>query len=297
MKDKNGQWCDVVLGYDTLSEYENRAGYFGACIGRVGNRIGNAEFALNGVRYELVKNDGKNHLHGGKYGFDKCLWNATAGEDFVRFYRVSPDGEEGYPGTLAVSVTYRVVGSALEITYDGVSNKDTLCSLTNHSYWNLNGGGSIRKHILQINAGSFLENDKGCLPTGKILPVDGTPFDFRQPKEIGKDIEADDINLKNCGGYDHNFCLNVTEPAAVLYSEESGIKMTVETTMPGVQVYSGNFIGACPGKAGQVYHTHDAVCLETQYYPNAMACDGFQKPILRAGATYNHVTKYIFSVD
>lgn len=298
VKDRNGAWIDVALGHDTIEGYQTHDGYLGACVGRVANRLGGAEFTLNGKMYPLAKNDGKNHLHGGLRGFDKYVWQAVMLKDGVRFSRISPDGEEGYPGNLSVSVTYRVDGGALSIVYDAVSDQDTLCNLTNHSYWNLNGGGTAVHHILQVNAAKFLENSAECMPTGRILPVEGTPFDFRAPKEVGRDLEQDDVQLQNCGGYDHNFCLpddGALYDAAVLSSPESGITMKVSTTMPGVQLYTANFLGPWEGKGGRVYHKRDAVCLETQFYPNAMACDHFKKPVLKAGETYHQVTVYAFS--
>lgn len=299
VRNRNGAWVDVALGYDTVAEYESRDGYLGACVGRVANRLGGAAFTLNGVTYPLAKNNGNNHLHGGLRGFDQYIWQAEALEDGIRFSRISPDGEEGYPGKLTVSVTYRVVQDGFQMEYDAVSDRDTLCSLTNHTYWNLTGDGSALDHVLQIHADRFLENSEECLPTGKILPVEGTPFDFRQPKKIGRDIGAADVNLKNGSGYDHNFCLPETGAliwAAVLQSEKSGISMAVDTTMPGVQLYTGNFLGPWPGKGGKIYNKRDGVCLETQYYPNAMVCD-FKKPILRAGERYHHVTRHTFWAD
>ena len=295
--DKNGKPVDVVLGHDTIEGYETHDGYLGACVGRVANRLGGAQFTLNGKTYILAKNDGKNHLHGGLRGFDKYVWDAEVLEDGVKFSRVSLDGEEGYPGTLRVSVSYRVANGALTITYDAVSDQDTLCNLTNHSYFNLNGGTAL-SHTLQIHADRFTENSDQCMPTGKILPVDGTPFDFRAPKPVGRDIGQDDVQLRNCGGYDHNFCLADTGallPAAVLSSAESGVTMRVSTTMPGVQLYAANFLGPWTGKGGAMYEKRDAVCLETQFYPNAMQCEAFRKPVLKAGERYHQVTVYAFS--
>ena len=298
--DKNGKPVDVVLGHDTIEGYETHDGYLGACVGRVANRIGGAEFTLNGKMYPLAKNDGQNHLHGGLRGFDKYVWDAEILEDGVKFSRVSPDMEEGYPGNLAVSVTYRVENGAFTITYDAKSDRDTLCNLTNHSYFNLNGGGSALSHVLQINTDQFLENSNQCMPTGKILSVDGTPFDFRAPKPVGQDIGANDQQLQNCGGYDHNFCLPDTGDlyeAAVLSSPKSGITMKTLTTMPGVQLYTANFLGPWEGKGGAMYDKRGAVCLETQFYPNAMRCEGFRKPILKAGETYHQTTVYAFSAN
>lgn len=183
--------------------------------------------------------------------------------------------------------------------YDAATDADTLCNLTNHSYFNLNGGGSVLSHMLLIHADSFLENDVGCLPTGKILNVEGTPFDFRQTKEVGRDIDANNVQIHNCGGYDHSFCLNDTDaglrPVAQLSSAMTGITMRVATTMPGMQVYSANFLTERNGKNGQIYKKHDAICLETQFYPNAINCENFSKPILHAGESYHHVTTFSFS--
>ena len=261
----------------------------------MGNRIGGAKFTLNGKLYSLYKNDGENHLHGGLRGFNRYVWQAEEVENGLRFSRVSPDGEEGYPGTLHVSVTYLIHGNTLMLDYQAQSDTDTLCNLTNHAYFNLSGKGTVLNHLLRINAERFLENDAGCLPTGRLLSVADTPFDFRTEKEIGRDIEQDDIQLKNCGGFDHNFCLDGGNEAQ-LYSKETGIEMTVTTTMPGLQVYSGNFLTDRIGKNGAAYHKRDAICLETQYYPNAMACEAFEKPILRAGDSYHHTTSFVFSV-
>ena len=299
-QDRDGAWLDVVLGYDTIEEYEAHDGYLGACVGRVANRIGGAQFTLNGRTYSLAKNDGENHLHGGLRGFDKYVWQALVKQDALRFTRVSPDGEEGYPGNLDVSVTYRVSNGTLEISYEAASDQDTLCNLTNHSYWNLNGGGSVLRHTLQVHADKFLENSAACMPTGRILPVEKTPFDFRAPKPLGQDIEKDDVQLHNCGGYDHNFCLpgdGLLHEAAILYSPDSGVRLCVSTTMQGVQLYTANFLGPWTGKGGAAYEKRGAACLETQFYPNAMACDGFEKPILRAGERYCQITQFSFSRD
>ena len=293
---RNGDgWTDVVLGYDTLREYEENDGFVGACIGRVGNRIGGACFQLNGRTYPLAKNDGENHLHGGVRGFDKRVWTAEPLEDGVRFRRMSPDGEEGYPGTLSASVSYRLQGHTLVMEYEASSDQDTLCSLTNHSYFNLNGGGTVLDHTLWIAADEFLETDSAVLPTGRRLPVEGTPFDFREPKPVGQDIGQDDPQLRNGCGYDHNFCLD-GERAAVLYGDISGITMTVDTTLPGMQLYTANNLGRRQGKGGMVYQPRCALCLETQYFPNAMACPGFEKPILRAGDVWRSRTALTFSI-
>lgn len=293
--DRHGKAVDVVLGYDTVGEYEQNAGYLGATIGRVGNRIGGACFSLNGKTYQLAKNNGENHLHGGIRNFSKVLWHAEAmGENAVRFSRLSPDGEENYPGNLQVSVAFTLSDGALTIGYDADTDADTLVNLTNHAYFNLNGGGSVLEHLLQVNAEKFTENDAGCLPTGKFIAVDGTPFDFRTPKPIGQDIEADDVQLRNGEGYDHNFVLTGSRDAAVLYSARSGIRMITRTTMPGVQVYSANHLTARQGKNGSAYDIRHAICLETQLFPNAMRCYGFPSPVLHAGEHLHSETAYRF---
>lgn len=225
--DRTGALVDVVLGYDTVTEYEKNGGYLGATIGRIGNRIGKGQFSLGGVDYQLACNDGANHLHGGERGFDKRMWQVTAETLSLRCTRLSPDGEEGYPGALSVSVTFTLTEeNTLSIRYEATSDRDTIVNLTNHSYFNLNGGGSVLTHRLQVFADRFCENDDGCLPTGRLLAVEGTPFDFRTPKAIGADIGQDDINLKNGGGYDHNFVLSGTK-AAVLSSGETDRKSVV----------------------------------------------------------------------
>ena len=293
---KQGGFTDVVLGYDTVAEYETSSGYLGATIGRVGNRIGGAKFSLGGVEYALAKNNGANHLHGGLKGFDKYVWDAQPGENAVQFSRLSPDGEEGYPGSLTVSVTVALTDEpALVLTYDAVTDKDTLVSLTNHTYYNLSGGGSVLEHQLQVFAERFCENDAGCLPTGRLLQVEGTPFDFRQPKPIGRDIGADCEQLRRGKGYDHNFVLSGRK-AAVLYSAQSGVEMTVETDLPGMQVYAACCLGERPGKGGRPMGPNGAVCLETQLFPNGMNCWGFPSPVLRAGAKMHTETVFRFAV-
>ena len=268
--DRDGKPVDVVLGYDTAAEYAKNGDYLGATIGRVGNRIGRAEFSLNGKTYVLDKNDGENHLHGGKEGFDKKIWRMAAQGESLLCWRTC-------------------------ITYDADTDADTLVNLTNHSYFNLNGGGSVLGHRLQLFAERFAENDEGCLPTGTLLKVEGTPFDFRTEKEIGADIGAENEQLKRAGGYDHNYVLCGAK-AAVLYSPETGIEMTVETDLPGMQLYTGNFLTERKGKGGSVIDRRYAACFETQLYPNAMNCYGFPSPVLRAGKHLHSETSYAFRV-
>ncbi|SHI23030.1 aldose 1-epimerase [Sporobacter termitidis DSM 10068] len=299
--DAEGRLTDVVLGYDTIGEYEENGGYAGAAIGRVANRIGGAEFSLNGETYRLARNDGENHLHGGLKGFDKCIWSAVIKGDAHVFSRRSPAGEENYPGSLDVKITYTLTDdNALRITYDADTDADTIINLTNHSYFNLNGKGSVLGHSLQVLADRFLENDPYCLPTGKLLPAKGTPFDFGEPKQIGRDIDAACTQLTRCGGYDHNFVLSdpvEMKRAAVLHSAESGIRMTVLTTQPGLQVYSGNSLTPRKGKNGVSYGRRDAICLETQVFPNAMAHTHFPSPVLKKNEHYHTETCYQFEIS
>ncbi len=301
-----GGMTDVVLGYETVTEYEENGGYLGAAIGRMANRIGKSEFILNGTTYRLASNDGANHLHGGIIGFDKVIWNADRKGNALVLTRVSPDGEESYPGNLAVTITYVLTeNNALQITYDAISDADTIVNLTNHSYFNLNGKGSVLGHYLQVFAAQLTENDKYCLPTGKLLCTAETPFDFSKPKQLGQDIEAPDVQLVNGDGYDHNFVLPDNDAvgdktrlrkAAVLFGPDTKISMTTFTTLPGIQVYSGNSLTPRKGKNGSQINRRDAICLETQVYPDAMANAHFPSPILRANEPYQTQTIYHFEI-
>lgn len=295
--DSGGGLVDVVLGYDTAAEYEADTEHLGGTIGRVGNRIGGAAFSLNGKRYTLAKNNGENHLHGGLRGFDKRIWDLSALEDSVVFERLSPDGEEGYPGNLRVRVTFTLTAdNALRIAYDADTDADTLVNLTNHAYFNLNGGGDVLGHELRVFADRFCENGEGGLPTGRLLDVEGTPFDFRDGKAIGADIGAAHEQLRRAGGYDLNYCL-AGKRAAVLRGERSGIVMTTLTDLPGLQLYTANFLSERAGKGGALMRERSAVCLETQLYPNAMNCYGFPSPVLRAGRPLHSETVYAFSIQ
>ena len=293
-----GNLTDVVLGYDTAAEYEENDGYLGAAIGRFANRIGKSEFTLNGKTYQLAKNDGENHLHGGIKGFDKFIWNASESGNALELTRVSPDGEENYPGNLTVKITYELTdGNELRITYDADTDADTVINLTNHSYFNLNGSETALTHTLQVFAEEFTENDAHCLPTGTLLKTAGTPFDFSQPKKLGRDINTDNVQLVYGSGYDHNFVLSdsaVLKKAAVLYGPETGIAMTTFTTLPGIQVYSSNWLTARKGKNGSQIDRRCAICLETQVFPNALACPNFPSPILRTGEHFHSETAYRF---
>ena len=292
---RDGKLTDVVLGYDSVAGYEDGGAFIGATIGRVGNRIGGACFSLGGKTYALAKNDGDNTLHGGKKGFDRHVWQAEIVDALsVRFSRLSPDGEENFPGNLRVSVLFTLDDDcALRISYDAVSDADTLVNLTNHSYFDLSGCGRAMEQTLWLNAERFLELGAGTLPDGVQLPVEGTPFDFRTPKPVGRDIDADDTQLRAGGGYDHNFCLGGGH-AATLESAVTGIRMDTFTDLPGVQFYAGNCIAPQQGKGGVLYNVRTGFCLETQYFPNSANDPAFAHPIFDAGQKYKTTTIYRF---
>lgn len=299
--DREGNLVDVCLGYDTVAEYETNDGYLGAFIGRYANRIGKGKFTLNGTEYTLAINNGPNHLHGGLKGFDKVVWNTAVASDRLLFSHVSPDGDEGYPGNLTLSVTYSFENGALTLIYDAVSDADTVVNFTNHCYFNLNGAGTgtAMDLELQIHADAFTESDANCLTTGRVMDVEGTPFDFRTPKTIGQDIEAEDIHLKNGSGYDHNFILRGEgmRDVCVLSSSKTGIVCTTATTQPGIQIYTANFMADRKGKGGTSYTYRDAVCLETQHFPDAVHHDNFPSAVLKKGEEYHQETKYTFTVN
>lgn len=302
--DKNGVKTDVVLGRDTLSDYLQNDGYLGALIGRHANRIKNSKFELNGEMYKVGTNEGNNSLHGGNVGFDQKIWDvneADGEEPSLTLTLLSADGEEGFPGQLKVKVVYRLTkNNALKIEYSAVSNKDTVVNLTNHAYFNLAGhdSGVIDNQILQINSGFYTPNDSECMPTGEVRSVSGTPFDFRVPKAIGQDINADFEQIKMFGGYDHNFALEGRgyRLAAKAECQSNGISMEVYTNQPAVQLYTSNALTEGIYKDGARYGIHQAFCLETQCFPNAMAHSHYPSPILKKGEEYNFTTEYRFIV-
>ena len=302
--DRDGKLDDVVLGYDTLDGYlTNNDPYFGAIIGRYGNRIGGATFDLDGETYALATNNGPNHLHGGLKGFDKVVWQAEAGEDAVVFTYVSADGEEGYPGTLTASVTYRLTNRGeLFVDYRATTDKATPVNLTQHAYFNLAGAGNILGHELTLHASRFTPVDSTLIPTGELRSVDGTPFDFLQPTVIGARINQDEEQLNRGGGYDHNFVLDVgadsLAPAARVYEPTTGRALDIHTTEPGVQFYTGNFLdGSITGKGGRVYAYRYGFCLETQHFPDSPNQPDFPTTILRPGEVYASRTVFAFSVQ
>lgn len=300
-RDKSGKLADVVTGFDTLDGYLKPNPYFGAIVGRYANRIAGGTFTLNGKAYTLAKNNGQNALHGGVKGFDKQVWTAAESAGTLLLTYMSKDGEEGYPGTLTARVTYTLSdANELRIEYVATTDKDTHVNLTNHAYFNLAGGGDILKHELKLNAGRYTPVDAGLIPTGKLAEVKGTAFDFTKPMAIGARIAASDEQIKLGKGYDHNFVINRagTGPvqAAELYDPSSGRVMTVLTTEPGVQFYSGNFLdGSVVGRGGK-YGPRAAMCLETQHFPDSPNKPAFPSTIVKPGAPYRSTTIYKFSV-
>jgi len=306
--DKDGKITDVVLGFDNVKDYtEGGDTYFGAIVGRYGNRIAKGKFKLDGKEYALATNNGPNHLHGGIKGFSRVVWDAQQPSDStLSLTYVSKDGEEGYPGNLNAKITYTVTdNNELKIDYEATTDKNTVVNLTNHSYFNLNGEGSgtINNHILMINADKFTPVDSTLIPTGKIDAVANTPLDFRSPTAIGSRInDTSNIQVKYGKGYDHNFVLNKISgadlnKAAEVEGDASGIVMDVYTKEPGVQFYSGNFMnGSHTIKGGKKDDYRTAFCLETQHYPDSPNHPQFPSTTLEPGKTYKTETVYAFSV-
>ena len=306
MEDKDGNTEDIVLGFDSLEQYLKDSPYFGAIVGRYGNRIGQARFTLDGKEYKVTPNDGPNHLHGGLKGFDKVVWDARPYIDSagpcLELHYLSPDGEEGYPGNLEVYVTYCLTTSnELRINYRATTDKPTVVNLTHHGYFNLSGNArrSILDHKLQILADNYTPVDSLLIPTGEIRPVEGTPFDFRLPKTIGQHIMKV-FNKKP--GYDNNFVLRTGAEAfrkvAVLSDTVSGRTLEVWTDQPGLQFYSGNFLdGSLKGKYGVIYQQYWGLCLETQHFPDSPNKPWFPSVVLRPGQEYRSQTVYRFIVQ
>ena len=302
--DRNGDPVDVVLGYDTLKEYVRNGGYLGATIGRFANRIAKGSFQLNGQTYTLATNNGNNHLHGGRNGFSHRVWTITHVEGAsVTLCLFSPDGEEGYPGNLTCSVQFALEDNGLSIHYHAKSNQDTLCNLTNHSYFNLAGhnSGSVLEQSMQIFAQNYTPSNPESIPYGTIEPVANTPMDLRTPTPIGAHIREDFHQLNNARGYDHNYVIDgaigTLRTAAKAYSSVTGITMEAQTTLPGVHFYTANFIPKrCRGKSGCNYGPQQAFCLETQFFPDAPNQPNFPSAVLRAGEEYDHTTMFSFSV-
>jgi aldose 1-epimerase len=306
--DRNGRRDDIVLGFDSVAGYLSGSPYFGAVVGRYANRIAGGHFTLDGVTYTLARNNGPNSLHGGLRGFDKVLWSAEPVRSDnavgVRLRYTSPDGEEGYPGTLQVQVTYTLTAhDELIVDYDATTDKATPLNLSQHTYWNLHGHGQgdILDHVLSLDASRYTPVDSTLIPTGEIAPVAGTPFDFRTPAAVGARIDAANEQLGFGHGYDHNWVLDQPRPgtlshAARLVDPVSGRAIDVSTTEPGIQFYAGNFLdGTIKGKGGQVYGHRGALCLETQHFPDSPNHPNFPPTILRPGQRYQSRTIVTFS--
>ena len=304
--DRSGRLDDIVLGFDNLESYLKDPPFFGAIIGRYGNRIAKGAFTLEGKVYQLAVNNGPNHLHGGNKGFDKVLWEAAPvpGRNAIAFTRTSPDGEEGYPGNLRVRVAYTLTdANELIVEYSATTDKATPVNLTQHSYFNLAGhaSGDILGHQLMLNADRYTPVDETLIPTGELAPVAGTPFDFRKPTAIGARIDQDAAQLKHGKGYDHNWVLNRKgagrQLAARVIEPRSGRTMEIATTEPGMQFYSGNFLdGTLTGKEGAVYKHRTGFCLETQHFPDSPNQPKFPSTTLRPGGEYKTSTVFTFGV-
>ena len=302
VRDREGVLADVVLGFDRLAEYEVNEPYFGCTVGRVANRIGEGRFELDGKQYQLARNLGDHHLHGGTVGLHRRIWRGEpvdhAQGPGVRFSYQSPHNEDRYPGSLTIAVTYVLTQEdSLRIEYQARADQATPVNLTNHSYFNLSGAGSgtIRDHLVKLYAGQFTEPDAEGIPTGAILPVEGTALDFSEPKAIGREIDL------LATGYDHNFVLDhggAEQPqlSAEVYDPMSGRVMRLFTTEPGVQFYTSYYLGETRGKAGATYGQFQALCLEAQHFPDSVNNPQFPSVILRPGETYRQITEYRFSV-
>lgn len=303
--DRDGAFVNVALGFDRLDDYLTNLPFFGCVAGRYANRIAGGRFQLDGESHQLVVNERGNTLHGGQQGFNRFVWEPSIldGRLGVGFHRVSPDGEEGFPGALDVTVTYTLTNeNDLIIDYLATTDKPTIVNLTNHSYFNLNGegSGSIETHRLQIAAEAFTPIDENLIPTGKRRPVAGTPFDFRFGKLVGQGLRSDDEQIRFATGFDHNFVLDGKglKRAALLAHPGSGRTLTIQTTKPGVQFYAGNFLnGALYGPSGRAYRQSDGLALETQFFPNSPNEPSFPSPVLRPGDEYRHQTILTFGVE
>lgn len=306
--DKSGKFDDIVLGYDHLEAYIKRSPFFGALVGRYGNRIANGKFSLNGKTYSLaVNSNGVNHIHGGLKGFDKVVWTAnpleTSNGPALQLHYLSKDGEEGFPGNLSVTAIYTVTqDNALRLDFEATTDKDTICNLTHHSYFNLRGAGDVLDYLVQIHAGRFTPVDANLIPTGELRPVSGTPFDFLKPAAIGDRINSDDAQIRFARGYDHNWVFDKPPGrlgvAARVVDKVSGRSMEVSTTEPGMQFYTGNFLdGTIIGKNGQAYQRRHAFCMEPQHFPDSPNHPNFPSVELKPGQVYKNTIIYKFSAE
>jgi aldose 1-epimerase len=304
--DRKGEFGDIVLGFDNLDGYLGRHPYFGALIGRYGNRIANGRFTLNGEQYTLAQNNGPNALHGGLKGFDKYIWHAEPASDGTQRLRLrlaSPDGDEGYPGQMNIAVAYTLTDkNELRIDYSATTSKPTVINLTNHSYFNLAGQGLILDHVLELAAARYTPVDKNLIPTGELAPVAGTPFDFTTPHAIGARIDDAHPQIQAGGGYDHNFVLDgeagTLRRIARVTHAGTGRVLEAFTTQPGLQFYTGNFLdGTLKGKGGVIYERRAGFCLETQHFPDSPNQPAFPSTMLRPGEEFVSTTVYKFSTE
>jgi aldose 1-epimerase len=302
--DKTGKPGDVLLGYDNVGQYEtDTTTYFGAIVGRYGNRIKKGQFAIDGHSYQVPVNNNGNALHGGPGGYSTKVWTAKELPNGVEMTIVSPDGDMGFPGQLTLHVSYILAGKSLRILYSATTTKPTVLNPTNHSYFNLAGGGkgTILDEVLMINANKYTPTDTVSIPTGELAPVQGTPFDFRSPTAIGARVGQDNPQLNLAKGYDHNWVLNDAQGnalhlAATVYDPISGRTLTIKTTEPGVQFYGGNFLDGQKGKYGVTYEKNSGLCLETQHFPDSPNEPSFPSTILQPGHTFHSETDFVFGV-
>lgn len=297
VKDKNNQIQDVVLGYETIEEYQNYDAYLGALVGRVANRIGKGTFSLNGETYQLAINNGPNCLHGGIKGFSYQVFDYEIKDDQLIFHYVSPDGEENFPGTLDFYAIYQLIEDRLVVHYQANTDKDTLINITNHSYFNLSGHPcNIDQHYLRIASNQYAPVDQDGLTTGEIVSSTDSPFDFQEEKQIKEQIYRDHEQLMIAKGFDHPFIFNQKENQVTLYCQETGIELTVSTTLPQAQVYSANYLDGRLGKNGQPMNERAAICIETQNMPDSIHNEKEPTVILKKGDTYDETTSYRFKV-
>lgn len=303
--DRTGKVADVVLGFDALEPYLKGAnGYQGALVGRFANRIAKGQFSIDGTLYQIPINNGPNALHGGPVGFDRYVWKAEEVANGVEFTHVSPDGDMGFPGTMTATVRYTLEGTTLRLDYSATTDKPTILNLTNHSYFNLRGDdeGDILGHVVELNANHYTPSGAGQIPTGEIAPVAGTPLDFRTPHAVGERINDNFEQLTKARGYDQNFVVNgpagTLRRAARVSEPERGRTLTVETTQPGVQLYTGNFLdGSVTGRHGKKYEQRTGLCLETQVFPDAPNHANFPNSVLRPGETFQSTTTFTFGAE
>lgn len=300
VKDKNGNLDDILIGFDDISSHEKLSANQGVTVGRYANRIAFGKFSIDGEEFEVTHNENETCLHGGDE-FSKAVWDAEInGENSVKFKYFSPDGTCGFPGNISVSVTYTLTSDSLKIDFEAVSDKKTVMNFTNHAYFNLGGYGSgdILGHILKIDADNFTPTDEKSIPTGEIKSVENTPFDFREPKPIGKDIYEDCEQLRQARGYDHNFCINspsLEKPCAVVTEPLKNRTMEVYTDLPGVQLYCGNFLDSVKGKNGTLMNQYDGFCLETQFWPDSPNRDNFTNCVFDKDEVFKTTTIFKFS--